>query len=178
MRAVKRGVEAGDLRHAGKCGPGRGDARQIVRLVQRRERDQRCEPLHGLVGDQDRRRKVQPAMDDAMADGGNPRLRKLLLHHGEDRAQRTGVVGDEALALERVLTILRAGAVLHGQVRIGAEPVDLADGGAFQRVGREQGEFQRRRAGIDGEDMIRHRGATPLPATRTSSLSASPFSRQ
>ena len=38
MVAMKRGVEAGDLRQCRKIGEQRADRRQIVRLVQRRQR--------------------------------------------------------------------------------------------------------------------------------------------
>ena len=51
MRAVKRRVETGDLRHAGKCRPGRFDAGEVVRLVQRRERNEAFSRCSSLVVD-------------------------------------------------------------------------------------------------------------------------------
>ena len=44
------------------------DRRQIVRLVQRRQRHQLLEPVQHRVVDQDRRGEVRPAMDDPVAD--------------------------------------------------------------------------------------------------------------
>ncbi len=67
---MKRGVEAGDLRHVGRDRGDRADRGDVVRLVQRRERHQRFERgQHGVV-DQHRRRISGSAMDHAMADAG------------------------------------------------------------------------------------------------------------
>ena len=55
MAAVEGGVEAGDLRHARKGRPRRLDAAEIMRLVQRRERNERGKRLQNIVVDDDRR---------------------------------------------------------------------------------------------------------------------------
>ncbi len=68
-RVMEGGVEAGDLR---QVRPRRGDGadrRQVVRLVQRRQRHQRVERGQQRVGDARGARVVRAAMHDAMADG-------------------------------------------------------------------------------------------------------------
>ncbi len=68
LRAVERGVEAGDLRQPG---PQRGQGahrRQVVRQVQRRERNQAGQPIeHGVV-QRHRSAEVDAAVHDAVTD--------------------------------------------------------------------------------------------------------------
>ena len=67
--AVKRGIEAGDLRKRRKVGQQRADRRQIMRLMQRRQRDEPLQPRHDAMIDQHRPVIVRTAMNDAMTDG-------------------------------------------------------------------------------------------------------------
>ena len=66
--AVKRGVEAGDLRKAGEIRQQRSNRRQIVRLMQWCERRITLEPAHHIVVDQNRAVIVGAAMYHAVAD--------------------------------------------------------------------------------------------------------------
>ena len=68
LAAMERGIEAGDLRHMRRrFGDGR-DRRQIVRLVQGRQRRQLRERGHDLVIDPDRRGVMRAAVHDAMSE--------------------------------------------------------------------------------------------------------------
>ncbi len=74
LASVKSRIEAGDLRHI-RChsgnGPDRGD---VMRLVQRRKRDQLLKTGHHLRIDHDRVGIRRSAMHDAVADAGKFRL--------------------------------------------------------------------------------------------------------
>ncbi len=73
-----------------------------MRLMQRRERHEVLELRDNLVVDQHRRRERQPAVHHAVADGRDKRLWKFPGHRSEDGAQRAAMIGDEAVALERI----------------------------------------------------------------------------
>ena len=68
MRAVKRRVEAGDLRQVREIGENRTDRRQIVRLMQGREVDEPFQSRHDPVIDQHRPIEFRTAMHDTMSD--------------------------------------------------------------------------------------------------------------
>ena len=61
-------VETGDLRHAGKPFRDRVNRRQVVRLMERRKRYQVTKLVEHLPGDDRRRGKARPAVDDAVTD--------------------------------------------------------------------------------------------------------------
>ena len=65
---MERGIEAGDLRDVGRRRGDERDGREIVRLVQRRQRHQRLERGHDARIDPDRRGEFGAAVDDAMAE--------------------------------------------------------------------------------------------------------------
>ena len=67
--AVKRRVEAGDLRQSRKIGKQRPDRRQIVGLMQRRKRREPLQTRDHAMVDQHGAIIVGTAMDDPMADG-------------------------------------------------------------------------------------------------------------
>ena len=75
MAAMEGGVEAGDLRRRRECLHRRLDAGDIVRLVERRERNERAQVGERCFVDQDRRGVVWPSMDDAMANRDDRRSR-------------------------------------------------------------------------------------------------------
>ena len=66
---MKRGVEARDLRQRRRASRDGPDRREVVRLMQRRERNQRFELGERRVVDQHGLREAHAAVDDAMADG-------------------------------------------------------------------------------------------------------------
>ena len=73
VAAMEGGIEAGDLRQVGRAREQRADRREIVRLVQRRQRDVAFEMREHLVVDQHRPVVVGAAVHDAMADGDRAR---------------------------------------------------------------------------------------------------------
>ena len=66
--AVERGIEAGDLRQVGIAAKNGADRREVVRLVQRRERLIAFEVTEHRAIDQDRPVVFRAAMHDAMTD--------------------------------------------------------------------------------------------------------------
>ena len=93
MVAMKRGVEAGDLRQRRKILQQRADRRQIVGLMQRRQRGEALEARHDGGVDQDRTGVVRPAMDDPMPDGQRVDT-KLVSQPGACHHQRSRNVRD------------------------------------------------------------------------------------
>src|SRR3954466_13460517 len=67
MIPMKAGIEAGHLRHARQSLFDGFDGRQIVWLVQRRERNQFLQLSHNLWRDHHRLGELRAAMDHAMA---------------------------------------------------------------------------------------------------------------
>ena len=67
--AMKCGIETGDLRQRREVAQERPDRREVMRLMQRRQRGVALQPRHHRMIDQHRACMVRPAMDDAMADG-------------------------------------------------------------------------------------------------------------
>jgi hypothetical protein len=65
---MKGGVKTGDLGEVGAAFQEEPDGRQVVRLVERDERDQPLKGGQHLRVDPHRLRVIQPPVDDAMAD--------------------------------------------------------------------------------------------------------------
>ena len=70
---MKAGVEAGDLRHAGQPLGDRLDRREVVRLMQRRQRHRARAARRGPPASRRRARVTRAAVDDAMADAEHAR---------------------------------------------------------------------------------------------------------
>ena len=92
MAAVEGRVEAGDLRLSGKGADRRLDAGDVVRLVERRERDELAQLGEHRLVDQHRRGEVGAAVDDAMADGDDPARIADVLEPTENDAHRRVMV--------------------------------------------------------------------------------------
>ena len=73
LRAVKCRIETGELRNTWEIPCGRFNARQIMRLMQGRQRHQGAELCHDGIRDHYRRAQIPPAMHHAMANGANGR---------------------------------------------------------------------------------------------------------
>jgi recombinational DNA repair protein (RecF pathway) len=79
-RAMKRSVETGDLRQAGKVGSDRLNTSDLVRQMQRCERDQTSQFLNEHIGDPFRGRVIRAAMHQPVTDGiGTRNLEPLEL---------------------------------------------------------------------------------------------------
>ena len=71
--AMEAGVEAGDLRHAGQALGHRLDRGEVVRLMQRRERNQGAQIVEHFRRDDDRAARSRAAVHDPMADAEHAR---------------------------------------------------------------------------------------------------------
>ena len=154
VAAMESGIEAGDLRRRREGLHRRLDPGEVVRLVQRRERN---EPLkrrdHGLV-DQLRLHEIRPAVHDAMADRDDRRIVARLPEPAENGAHRGVMVDRAGRRIERETALLARGrrhAALSGR----ADALDLSRS-KLARLGavdkREGGEFERRRTRVQGQD--------------------------
>ena len=79
IRAVEGRVEAGDLRELRRTLEQPGHGRQVVRLMQGRERDEALESLDRLGPDPHRRRELQTSVDDPVPDPHQPPVREVVL---------------------------------------------------------------------------------------------------
>ena len=70
VATMERRVETGDLRQLRTSSEKQSDRRQIVRLMQRRQRDVALQARQNLRVDQHRLAVFRAAVNDAMADGG------------------------------------------------------------------------------------------------------------
>ncbi len=124
-RAVERGVEAGDLRQPGRAREHGADRREVVRLVQRRQRDEAVEAREDGFVDAHRPVVLDAAVDDAVADREQPVLRELAVQEVEQ-------VRDRAVVAQRLVRVpvapgeQRAGGVAGAELRRVVEALDLA----------------------------------------------------
>ena len=137
MAAMESGVEAGDLRRRWKRLHRRLDTGDIVRLVQRRKRNELLEGRdHGLI-DQLRLDQIEPAVDDAVPDRGDGRFISGLPQPAEDGAHRDLVVDMGGRRIERERAFF---ARSHFDVAAGRRPdaLDLARGDELGLAGRRE----------------------------------------
>ena len=88
---MERRIEARDLGHARQARQHRADRREVVRLVQRRERHVLIEALqHGDV-DGGRRHELEAAVHDAMSDAHDACRTEFRLDHREQAIERVRV---------------------------------------------------------------------------------------
>ena len=106
MAAVEGGVEAGDLRRRRERLHRRLDAGDVVRLVQRRKRDQRPQLREHRRVDEYRLDQVRPAMNDAVAHGDDSARIADLLEPTEDGAHRRSDDRRGRLAGSKVSSVL------------------------------------------------------------------------
>jgi hypothetical protein len=121
-RRMERGVETGDLRQLGRDRGDRANRIDMMRLVQRRERRQRCDRLQHARIDPHRRGEVRAAVHDAVADAVERRLAPDVI--GEPRVQRF----DRRMmagACDRAIGEQHAVRIDHGETRRDVQAVDL-----------------------------------------------------
>ena len=158
VTAMKGGVEASDLRQLGRPRQQRADRRQIVRLMERRQRDQALKLVQHIDVDQDRPVIPRTAVHDPMPDRGRlvpVGFAQPFACYGEGGRD----VGD---AFGRVGFIDEQSAVgVHGaQPRLGTDAVHLPLDQAREAVvllRSEQLEFDARRTRVEDEDSV-HNG--------------------
>ena len=134
MAAVERGIEAGDLRQVGlDCGDG-ADAGEIVRLMQRRQRDRALPAWRAHAGStRTGAAIVDAAMHYPMTDAEQVGVAEVLAQPVADHAEELGmaraaIVGPAPVDQEPTF------GVLGNQARRCADALDLALGGQARPV--------------------------------------------
>ena len=162
LAAVERGVEAGHLRQLRQPLEQHPDRRQVVRLVQRRERDVLFERREHRRIDAHRLGVLEAAVHDPMTDADEPVLGEPLTQERDEVIERAVMTERDALA-PRLLVDGRAAAVLGNEARRRVQPLGLPardEREALRAVG-EQRELEARRARVQYGDRIGHVSARP-----------------
>ena len=103
---MEGGVETGDLRQIRMRLADRPNRREIMRLMQRRERDERRKLLDDFVRQEQRRRVFGAAVNDAVTNSRDVAPLKPLCADPHHRLRRRGMI--EACVLEAFLNELLA----------------------------------------------------------------------
>ena len=128
VRRMERGIEAGHLRQVGPAPEEHPDRREIVRLMQRRERHELLELRHDRGVHPHRRRVLGAAVDDPMADrretvsGAVRRLQPV-----EDVRERA-IVSHLRARFPALLACRFPGGVLRDETGRGVDALDLPAG--------------------------------------------------
>ena len=159
---MERGVEARDLRQIRYGVEQRADGREIVRLVQRRERIQALEVGKDVGIDADGRRIREAAVHDAMADGAQRMIAEVLADERDDMRERSimserGAVGPSPLAQSFAARIEG----FEARRRIDLFDLPVVQPSEIAAALGEQRELDARRAGVDDGDRIAHGGPGP-----------------
>jgi hypothetical protein len=158
LRPVEGGIEAGHLRQIRLRllhGP---DRRQVVRLMQRRQRHEGFQPGHRRRRDQQRRRVIGSAMHHTVTDPGQNMVLETCAQQSGDPLQGLRMAGHFAVVPGLVDHPL-AGAVLDLEAWCRPQALDLADRDGPHGRGRRQGkerELETRRAGVEYQDTLFH----------------------
>ncbi len=92
MSAVEGRIKAGDLHGVWEGTPRGGDAGEIVRLMKRGERNEVLKFRDNFTSQFNRFRIARPAVDYAVPDSRDPRLRKVRLDMQKRRVMGVGLV--------------------------------------------------------------------------------------
>ena len=155
--AMESRVETGDLQRVRKGGACGHDARKVMRLVQRRQRDELLKLRDDLFAENCRLGETRSAMQDAMSNGANMKIGVLRFQRLDDVDERHFMLSGRMLRKRLVFDDLPA-ARLEDAMRGGAKIFDLP-ARLEPRAGLvhlEQREFKRGRSGIDGQNVRRH----------------------
>ena len=156
LRAVECRVEAGHLLDAGLHRFEDANRRQVVRLMQRRERRELVQLGHDLGRDAHRAAEALAAMHDAMA---HRRETMPFLVSLQERGDLLGFVMAERLDAGPLLLVMFPVMVDGTEVRGGrVKPIDLTVHDQPERVALhvERGKLDARRAGIQHQNHVRH----------------------
>ena len=152
MGAMECRIEARDLRRPGHALQKRADRREVVGLMQRRERRIAFEPRKNLFVDQDRLIVLRSAMDHAVADGGRFKLLRFAQPRTSRLQRRRNIL--QLLGRIGLVDQLRLVCCFGAQPRLASNAVHLALEQALWPlgVGGEHLELDARGAGVDDED--------------------------
>ena len=172
IRPMERRVEARDLRELWRALEQRSDRGQIVRLVQRRQRDELLQRLQHTGIHADRRGVLQPAVNDPVTDPDQTVADELLAEEAPQMLHRLVVAEFHAFA-PRPLGHCPARHIPGHELRRRGEALDLAAHvqGEVVVTHEEQRELDTRRAGIDDGDRVGH-GVLSEPPLAQASLAA------
>src|SRR5438477_6425174 len=154
---MERSVEAGDLRKLRQSLEQRTYWRQVVRLMQRRERYVFLERAdHGRI-EAHRLRVLESAVNDAMSDTDEPMLGELVAEKTDEMFERAIMTELDAVA-PCLLGDDRAAAVLGDEARRRVQTFRLParDERHAIRLLRKQRELEARRARVQDGDRIGH----------------------
>jgi hypothetical protein len=127
----------------------RANWREIVRQVERIERNQRLQRIEQRRRDELGRDMVRPAMNDPMTDGAKARVAEMIVDEFQQARQRRGKVRG------RVAGFAEHGArrVAGDEMRRRLQVLDFAPSGDGQRGADDvEGEFKARRAGVEHQE--------------------------
>lgn len=174
--AMERRIEAGHLRQVGLDQLQRPDRREIVRLMQRRQRNPFLKPCqHGGI-DGKRRGKRHSAMHHPMADGGEAQTGRHFAYPREQPLERLRAVARAQVFVQRMDGETARGRGRHAQARRLTDALDAAAASGLRCVraiaSDENGEPEAGGAGIEDEHGLIHRaspvaGARPSPRRRS-----------
>ena len=133
MPTMEGRVETGDLLHMRPRLARRLDAGNVVRLMQRRERDQAAQIVQHLIRNDGRRGIAQTAMHHAVPGRHHLRIGESRTAPGEYPPQRIGVE-PLRLSLPAFLMQHRAGGVVHLHMPGMANPLHRPQGQRFRRA--------------------------------------------
>ncbi len=157
MAAVKAGVEASDLRHVRQTLEDRFDGGEVVRLMERSQRDQLVELLQDLPGHDHRSGVARPSVDDAMADPENPRAAVLRSKPGGERVECVLPIAHRRIQLLIGQSLARG--ILDGESRRRSDALDLSPRFEPPALGRRppvHAELQARGARVQNESVVIH----------------------
>ena len=160
MRAVEGGVEAGDLRKVGRACAERMDRREVVGLMQRRQRRVALEVREHLVVDHDRLVVSRSAMNDPMADGDRLELLRRAQPGSRDLQRGRNVVHLRSERRTRSIScaLSAASARSRGRVPMPSTCPLIRRRGSTPAIGAKDLELDAGRARIDDQDRV-HRGS-------------------
>ena len=127
VAAMERGVEAGHLKHTGIAGFDGFDRRQIVRLVQGRQRHQFPQLRHHSRSDHGRAGVIGAAMNDPVTHRQDPRVAQEAVEPLADDVKCRVMVGGAGAVGPAGFRQHRAIGALRDEMRMGADAFDLPD---------------------------------------------------
>jgi hypothetical protein len=157
LRRMESGIEAGDLRQLWRGCQQAADRREVVRLVQRRQRHELLEHGKNLFIDPDRRRIGQATVYDAVSDRTQLMFAALRAQVSDQVFERTGMPELRAVGPRLAFELVAVG-ILGLEARLGKERFDLTAQHRLERAvpGEENRELDARRACVEYQDCVSH----------------------
>jgi hypothetical protein len=168
IRAMERRVEARDLGKLRRAFEQSGHRRQVVGLMERRQRDEALESLDRLGLDSHRRHELQAPVDDPVPYPPEPPTCQEVLQELAEIFDRP--VMTKGRSRPRLFSDDTSGGVARCEARRHVQALDLASElqGEVVLIFGEDGELDARGAGVQNEDRVirlghRHPVSSQLP---------------